>query len=675
MAKSAGLCIRYLRGKAVSRILGACLVLVATLTCTIAVFRSRRSIMVFLFGPEYGYIGLGTTEVRQLMEQQFLMRTSAVDSADARAKMVVDAAARERANAIYSDRGQFFVTLARDLVSEAAADAKLVSSSGFHARIGRRNLRREGGTVHVVSMATLWWSDAHMWLGGYTECPSYTHRRGDFELDDNTEENAEESVFVPSCAIAVYPEYMRSLHSASDLLIYHRSAGFWAQDDATATSSSSSSTSSSGRNLRVKDEYLISEEELPSSGPAKRSKSSNRKTSTAQILSMLGNAGAAEARMRMRSLGLGQQTQRSRRRKMYPSSILNEPLMKPVFSNSELPKDDTGRRQRHGLLAAENFAYLFQANETARFDTDVTYRQSGFFRDGGYELLLMTKADAFPETVSSWNDLFTRPIVPVKERRKMKDGLATVSWAHSHCFSMSGREDLVVALMNASLPIDVYGRGCLSNSGAPVAHMGTIRTSREKRSKEEESFRKYKFHLALENSICDDYVTEKLYFALARGQVPIYLGAPNILDFAPASDSFINALDFPSAEALSQHLIALDEDDELYMKYHAWRTRPISTYGKALRRALAELVPLGRATSGGPFSQENKNKQNDVEGLWYRCGLCYAMQRAEKGGSAEQIMRPRPVEPLQCRVPLTVGAQGDWSLGNGTGIGWAPVGV
>jgi hypothetical protein len=628
--------------------------------------------MIFLFGPEYGYIGLGTSEVQQLMEQQFLMRTSAVDSADARAKMVVDAAARERSNAIYSDRGQFFVTLARDLVAEAAANANLVSSAGLNTRIGRRNLRREGDTVHVVSMATLWWSDAHMWLGGYTECPSYTHRRGDFDLDGNTEENEEESVFVPSCTIAVYPEYMRSLHTVSDLLIYHRSAGFWAQDD----SSSSSSNSNSARNLRVKDDYFISEEELPSSGPAKRSKSSNRKTSTSQILSMLGNAGAAEARMRMRSLGLGQ-TQRSRRRKMYPSSFLNEPLMKPVYSTSEKHSfDDSKPRHRHGLLAAENFAYLFQANETARFDTEITYRQRSLFRDGGYELLLMTKADAFPEKLSSWNDLFTRPIVPPRERRQMKDGLATVSWAHSHCFSMSGREDLVVALMNASLPIDVYGRGCLSNSGgAPVAHMGTIKASREKRSKEEESFRKYKFHLALENSICDDYVTEKLYFALARGQVPIYLGAPNILDFAPARDSFINVLDFPSAEALTQHLIALDLDDNLYMKYHAWRTRPISTYGKALRRALAELIPLGRATNGGPLSQENKNKQNDVEGLWYRCGLCYAMQRAEKGGNAEQAMRPRPVEPLQCRVPLNVGAQGVWTLGNETGIGWAPVGV
>ena len=658
-----------------SRVLGVCLLLVASLTCTLAVFRSRRSIMIFLFGPEYGYIGLGTTEVRQLMEQQLLMRTNAIDSADARAKMVASAAAREQSNAIYSDRGQFFVTLARDLVAEAATDAKLVSPSSHHTRIGRRNLRREGDTVHIVSMATLWWSDVHMWLGGYTECPSYSHRRGDFDLDDNTIENEDENVFVPSCTIAVYPEYMRSIHSVSDLLIYHRSAGFWAEDDVSATSTTTGGISgSSTRSLRIKDDSLTSDEDFPTAGPAKRNKSLNKKTSTSHILSMLGNAGAAEARMRMRSFGLGQTQTLSRRRKTYPSSILNEPLMRPVFSNPEDPNTATKRRQRHGLLAAENFAFLFQANETARFDTELTYRQSSFFRDGGYELLLMTRADSFPEIVTSWEDMFTRPIIPVKERRRMKDGLATVSWAHSHCFSMSGREDLVVALMNASLPIDVYGRGCLSNSGAPVTNMGTIKTSREKRSKEEESFRKYKFHLALENSICDDYVTEKLYFALARGQVPIYLGAPNILDYAPAEDSFINALDFPSAEALSEYLSLLDSDDDLYMKYHAWRKRPITSYGKVLRRALAELIPLGRATNGGPYSQENKNKQNDVEGLWYRCGLCYAMQRAEKGGKAEQTLRPRPIEPLECRVPLMV-EKGYWGLGNGTGIGWAPVGV
>ena len=39
---------------------------------------------------------------------------------------------------------------------------------------------------------------------------------------------------------------------------------------------------------------------------------------------------------------------------------------------------------------------------------------------------------------------------------------------------------------------------------------------------------RYKFTLAMENYVCDDYVTEKLWRPLRLGSVPIVFGAPNI---------------------------------------------------------------------------------------------------------------------------------------------------
>ena len=39
-------------------------------------------------------------------------------------------------------------------------------------------------------------------------------------------------------------------------------------------------------------------------------------------------------------------------------------------------------------------------------------------------------------------------------------------------------------------------------------------------------FARYKFALALENSLAHDYVTEKFYQPLLAGAVPIYLGVP-----------------------------------------------------------------------------------------------------------------------------------------------------
>ena len=38
----------------------------------------------------------------------------------------------------------------------------------------------------------------------------------------------------------------------------------------------------------------------------------------------------------------------------------------------------------------------------------------------------------------------------------------------------------------------------------------------------------YRFTLAFENAIGDDYITEKLWRALIVGSVPVYLGSPSI---------------------------------------------------------------------------------------------------------------------------------------------------
>lgn len=39
---------------------------------------------------------------------------------------------------------------------------------------------------------------------------------------------------------------------------------------------------------------------------------------------------------------------------------------------------------------------------------------------------------------------------------------------------------------------------------------------------------KYKFAIAIENAICEDYVTEKLWRPLHVGTIPIVLGSPTI---------------------------------------------------------------------------------------------------------------------------------------------------
>lgn len=50
---------------------------------------------------------------------------------------------------------------------------------------------------------------------------------------------------------------------------------------------------------------------------------------------------------------------------------------------------------------------------------------------------------------------------------------------------------------------------------------------------------RYKFCVAMENSIRQDYMTEKMWDALAAGCVPIYLGSSNAPQIIPDSSGVI----------------------------------------------------------------------------------------------------------------------------------------
>ncbi|XP_050993258.1 4-galactosyl-N-acetylglucosaminide 3-alpha-L-fucosyltransferase 9-like [Labeo rohita] len=87
-----------------------------------------------------------------------------------------------------------------------------------------------------------------------------------------------------------------------------------------------------------------------------------------------------------------------------------------------------------------------------------------------------------------------------------------------------------------------------------------------------------KFYLSFENSVHRDYMTEKLFNALALGAVPVVLGPSrdNYEQFIP-SNAFIHVDDFPSAKEMADHLKHLDQNEELYMQYFTWREHFVST--------------------------------------------------------------------------------------------------
>ncbi|KAG4067381.1 hypothetical protein HA402_015817 [Bradysia odoriphaga] len=144
-----------------------------------------------------------------------------------------------------------------------------------------------------------------------------------------------------------------------------------------------------------------------------------------------------------------------------------------------------------------------------------------------------------------------------KEKSKM------IAWFVSNCNSLSKRE-IVVKKMRRLIPIDVYGHcGSLK---CPIVDERTYKNE----SCYEMLSKSYKFYLAFENSICVDYVTEKLYNILNYDIIPIVYGGANYSNLLPYN-SYIDVMNFTSPEKLVNYLQYVGSNESVYKSYFHWR--------------------------------------------------------------------------------------------------------
>ena len=136
-----------------------------------------------------------------------------------------------------------------------------------------------------------------------------------------------------------------------------------------------------------------------------------------------------------------------------------------------------------------------------------------------------------------------------------------VAWLVSNCQAESNRQDYV-KILSKFIQVDIFsgngrcgGRNLCSRSNNTQCQDYIERT--------------YKFYLSFENSICQDYVTEKFFDMMARNIVPVVLGGADYASIAPRH-SYINALDY-SPRQLAHYLTLLDRNETLYAEYFWWK--------------------------------------------------------------------------------------------------------
>lgn len=147
---------------------------------------------------------------------------------------------------------------------------------------------------------------------------------------------------------------------------------------------------------------------------------------------------------------------------------------------------------------------------------------------------------------------------PMKRRpkRDWSSKNKTVAWFVSHCETDSRRESLVKQL-SKHIQVDVYGK-------CPGSFKCSEYAKCDKMLDEQ-----YRFYLSFENSLCPDYVTEKLYRALAHNVVPVVLGGADYSKYLPEG-SYVDARHFKNASQLARFLKEVASSEETYSSYLSW---------------------------------------------------------------------------------------------------------
>jgi len=241
-----------------------------------------------------------------------------------------------------------------------------------------------------------------------------------------------------------------------------------------------------------------------------------------------------------------------------------------------------------------NQLYVAVTMEAPSYYPQVAHLSSGFNITYGYSYSLSQSNShnyrylpygPLPSTFSLWYTQNKLPILPLSEDQfqiltakrqynmmfitsNCNDKIGRVEIARKIMRIMKARHSIIP--MEPPLLLHSFGK-CLQTR--IVREKGTVKT---KSKQKVFLMRKYKFVLAIENSECPDYVTEKLWQPLSTGTIPVYLGAPNIDKYLPHPKAIINIRDFPSVNKLVDYLQQVASNDTLRLQHLEWLRQPLS---------------------------------------------------------------------------------------------------
>ena len=190
---------------------------------------------------------------------------------------------------------------------------------------------------------------------------------------------------------------------------------------------------------------------------------------------------------------------------------------------------------------------------------------------------------------------------PALSKLNFADGKTKLAtWFVSACDVKSKRQ-LYVKELQKHMKVDIYGK-CGNMNITCAKYTDECFKYAEKM---------YKFYFAFENSICPDYITEKVFYIMRYNIVPVVLGGDDYAKSLPAK-SYIHIKDFATPQTLAEYLKKLDTMDELYNEYFEWKNKYKVVLPSITERMCSLCVYL-------KDHKDEKKTHKDLGQWWDRC--------------------------------------------------------
>jgi alpha-1,3-fucosyltransferase len=163
-----------------------------------------------------------------------------------------------------------------------------------------------------------------------------------------------------------------------------------------------------------------------------------------------------------------------------------------------------------------------------------------------------------------------------------------VVWMVSNCESVGKREHYVAQLAK-HIDVTIFGT---------CARKRCIRDIRKHiRCQHDET---HKFYLAFENSLCSEYISEKVWRTLGLNMIPIVYGIGDYKNVMPPR-SYIDVRDYESPAHLAQQLQRISSDRRLHASYFAWKQHyAVKQVGTTFQEATCQLCDSLHRTRNDP---------------------------------------------------------------------------